>query len=105
MPGVRAGIGSDRDSLMRMRMEQGAWLSREGHGAASGHNLNGTARVSKRMFGSRAGELSIDLRRSVIWAYGGKNSNIRLLRCAALWFGPAPKSCQKTRSLSVVIQA
>jgi hypothetical protein len=58
--------------------------SHEWHGTAGGHNLNRAARVSKRMFGSRAGELSIDLRRSVIWAYGGKNLDIRLLTRAVL---------------------
>jgi hypothetical protein len=71
--------------------------SHEWHGAAGGHNLNRAARVSKRMFGSCAGDLSIDLRLSVIWTYGGKNSYIRLLTRAALLFGRPPKSCQKNK--------
>jgi 2-keto-3-deoxy-galactonokinase len=41
--------------------------SHEWHAAAVGHNLNRAARVSKRMFDTRAGELPTDLRRSVIW--------------------------------------
>jgi hypothetical protein len=44
--------------------------SHEFHGAAGSHNQNRAARVSKRMFGSRAGDLWIDLRRSVIWTKG-----------------------------------
>jgi hypothetical protein len=55
------------------------------------------ARVSKRMSSSLVGELSTDLRRSVIWTYGGKNSNIRLLTRAALLFGRIQKSCQKNK--------
>jgi hypothetical protein len=80
---------------------------RAGHeerGAASGHNLNRTARVSKRMFGSSDGELSNDLRRSVIWTYGGQNSNIGLLARAALLLCRIQKSCKKTRNFSVVPQ-
>jgi hypothetical protein len=51
------------------------------------------------MFGSRAGERSIDLSRSVIWTYGGKNSNIRLITRAALLFGRPPESCQNNTKL------
>jgi hypothetical protein len=58
---------------------------------------NRAARVSKRMFGSRAGELSTDLRRSVIWNDREKNSNIRLLTRAALLFCRTPKSCQRSK--------
>jgi hypothetical protein len=81
--------------MVRAFQTPGKNSSPEWHGAASGHNPNRAARVSKRMFDSRAGELSIDLRRSVIWNYRGKNSNIRLLTRAALLFGRSPKSCQK----------
>jgi hypothetical protein len=72
--------------------------------ADSGHNLSRAARASTRMFGSRAGDLSTDLRRSVIWTNGGMNSNIRLLTRAALLFCRTLKLCQKTRNLSVVLQ-
>jgi hypothetical protein len=71
--------------------------SHEWHCAAGGHNRNGAARVSKRMFGSRAGDLSTDLRRSVIWTCGGENLNVRLLTRAALSLCRTPKSSPKNK--------